>query len=254
MKRKASSEPLDQNGPPAKKQRAKPITKVTKGRSKLPVDLDRQCGVINDKGLQCSRSLTCKSHSMGAKRAVEGRTRKYDELLLDWNRAHNPNFQEPVKRETKKEKKEKRDREKAEQKAREREEMIKNGIDPDTKRPIGAPPPAKKKKAKKDPNATTSTASANNAAAARAAVGDGDPDAPEDWDALDSDVEFESVVKAYRAMVSRGEAAKPLARPCDAGTFFVARRERLRGCRDLVANALAGGGGSIAVAGVPKLA
>jgi SAGA-associated factor 73 len=174
---------------------------------------------------------------MGAKRAVEGRSRKYDELLLDWNRAHNPNFQEPVKRETKKEKKEKKDRERAEQKARERDEMIKNGIDPDTKRPIGAPPPAKKKKQKKDPPPIKTATVADNM--------DEDPDAPEDWDLLDSDVEFETVVKAYRALVQRGEVSRPMARPTDAGNFFVMRRERLRGCRDLVANALAGGGGSM---------
>ncbi|KAF8817583.1 SCA7-domain-containing protein, partial [Phlegmacium glaucopus] len=58
--------------------------KVTKGRLKGPVDYDKQCGVINDKNLPCSRSLTCKSHSMGAKRAVQGRSRNYDELLLEW--------------------------------------------------------------------------------------------------------------------------------------------------------------------------
>ena len=55
-----------------------------------PPDVDTQCGVINDKGLPCSRSLTCKSHSMGAKRAVPGRCKPYDELLLEWQRIHNP--------------------------------------------------------------------------------------------------------------------------------------------------------------------
>ena len=65
-----------------------------------PVDYDRQCGVINDKNLPCSRSLTCKSHSMSAKRAVQGRSRNYDDLLLQWQRANNPNFVEPVERET----------------------------------------------------------------------------------------------------------------------------------------------------------
>ncbi|TFY73914.1 hypothetical protein EWM64_g10098 [Hericium alpestre] len=99
--------------------RPSPPTKVTKGRLKGPVDLDKQCGVINDKNLQCSRSLTCKSHSMGAKRAVQGRSRPYDELLLEWNRANNPNFVEPVKRESKKERKEKKEREKRERKQRE---------------------------------------------------------------------------------------------------------------------------------------
>ncbi|KIY49373.1 SCA7-domain-containing protein, partial [Fistulina hepatica ATCC 64428] len=53
-------------------------------RVKGPVNLDVNCGVINDKGLPCSRSLTCKSHSMGAKRSLPGRSRPYDELLLDW--------------------------------------------------------------------------------------------------------------------------------------------------------------------------
>lgn len=60
-----------------------------------PLDYDRQCGVINDKNLPCSRSLTCKTHTVGAKRAVQGRTRPYDELFIEWQRAHNPNFKEP---------------------------------------------------------------------------------------------------------------------------------------------------------------
>lgn len=77
---------------------------------KGPVDYDKQCGVINDKGLPCSRSLTCKSHAMGAKRAVQGRSRPYDELLLEWNRLNNPNFVEPVKRETKQERKERKEK------------------------------------------------------------------------------------------------------------------------------------------------
>ena len=62
-----------------------------------PIDLDRQCGVINDKGLPCSRSLTCKTHTVGSKRAVEGRSRTYDTLYLEWQRANNPNFKEPQK-------------------------------------------------------------------------------------------------------------------------------------------------------------
>ena len=113
-KRKASSEPDDPSLPAKKK--TKPTTKVTKGRLKGPVDYDRQCGVINDKGLPCSRSLTCKSHAMGAKRSVQGRSRNFDELLLDWQRANKPNFVEPVKRESKAEKKEKREKERLEKK------------------------------------------------------------------------------------------------------------------------------------------
>jgi hypothetical protein len=53
--------------------------------------------VINDKGLPCSRSLTCKTHTVGAKRSVEGRSKAYDSLYLEWQRANNPNFKEPQK-------------------------------------------------------------------------------------------------------------------------------------------------------------
>lgn len=61
-------------------------------KSRGPVNLDRQCGVINNKGLPCSRSLTCKSHSMGAKRNVAGRSQPYDTLLFEWQKATNPAF------------------------------------------------------------------------------------------------------------------------------------------------------------------
>lgn len=71
----------------AKKKKKKSMLST---RKKGPANVDTQCGVINDKGLPCSRSLTCKSHSMGAKRAVPGRSRPYDELLLEWQRIHNP--------------------------------------------------------------------------------------------------------------------------------------------------------------------
>lgn len=116
----------------------KPATKVTKGRAKGPVDLDRQCGVINDKNLPCSRSLTCKSHSMGAKRAVPGRSRDYDELLLEWNRLNNPNFVEPVKRESKAAKKERKEKEKAEKKRLAQEAAVAAGQEPGTGGGIGA--------------------------------------------------------------------------------------------------------------------
>ena len=66
-----------------------------------PINFDRQCGVINDKGLPCSRSLTCKTHTVGAKRGVQGRTRAYDLLYLEWQRANNPNFKEPASKKDK---------------------------------------------------------------------------------------------------------------------------------------------------------
>lgn len=62
-----------------------------------PINVDERCGVPNEEtGQPCARSLTCKTHTMGAKRAVPGRSRPYDELYLEWQRAHNPNFKEPT--------------------------------------------------------------------------------------------------------------------------------------------------------------
>ncbi|KAG2225868.1 hypothetical protein INT45_007112 [Circinella minor] len=59
------------------KQKAKSTPK-----QKAPLDLDKQCGVIQGpNNTPCTRSLTCKSHSMGAKRAVSGRSQPYDVLL-----------------------------------------------------------------------------------------------------------------------------------------------------------------------------
>ncbi|EIM24216.1 SCA7-domain-containing protein [Wallemia mellicola] len=55
-----------------------------------PVDLDSQCGVLNAKGVQCSRSLTCKTHSMGAKRAVIGRSKPYDVLTYEFEVKRKP--------------------------------------------------------------------------------------------------------------------------------------------------------------------
>ena len=72
-KDKAAGEPKKKK----KKEEPKPKTAKTKG----PVDVERQCGVILPNGQQCARSLTCKSHSMGAKRAVPGRSLPYDVLL-----------------------------------------------------------------------------------------------------------------------------------------------------------------------------
>jgi len=52
------------------------------GKPKGPVDVEKQCGVVLlGKDQQCARSLTCKSHSMGAKRAVPGRSLPFDVLL-----------------------------------------------------------------------------------------------------------------------------------------------------------------------------
>lgn len=55
-----------------------------------PVDLNSQCGVINAKNLPCSRSLTCKTHSMGAKRSVQGRSKPYDVLVYEFELKRKP--------------------------------------------------------------------------------------------------------------------------------------------------------------------
>ncbi|KAL9940155.1 hypothetical protein V8E36_000860 [Tilletia maclaganii] len=70
---------------------AKALKKKNRMSRSDPLNVDRQCGVITEKG-PCSRSLTCKSHSMGAKRAVPGRSRPYDDLLFEWQKATNPAF------------------------------------------------------------------------------------------------------------------------------------------------------------------
>ncbi|KAF7309665.1 hypothetical protein MIND_00337600 [Mycena indigotica] len=183
-KRKASPEPADPSQPPKKK--TKPIPKVTKGRLKGPVDLDQQCGVINDKNLPCSRSLTCKSHSMGAKRAVEGRSRKYDDLLIEWQRKHNPNFVEPVKRETKAEKKEKKEKEKLEKKKLADEQAAALGIDPSTV---------------KKQNATSKKSSKKASAATGIRVVGGD-EANENLDDLDSEAELDELIHVFPAMLA----------------------------------------------------
>lgn len=200
------------------------------------MDLDKQCGVINDKNLQCSRSLTCKSHSMGAKRAVQGRSKAYDELLLEWQRANNPNFVEPIKRETKAEKKEKREREKLEKKRLADEAASAPGQDSNAlcKRPGLSSKKSSKKAA---------------AAVRQEEIGE---DIPENLDELDTEAELDELVLAVRTAKDRGMIGVPLALPCDASTWFVHRRERARCCRDLLVNALGGGTGMMNRSSVQK--
>ncbi|GAA5919972.1 hypothetical protein JCM1841_004404 [Sporobolomyces salmonicolor] len=64
-------------------------------KNKRVVDVDRQCGVINERGLPCQRSLTCKTHNMGAKRAVPHRSQPFDILLFEWQKANRPQAVKP---------------------------------------------------------------------------------------------------------------------------------------------------------------
>lgn len=60
--------------------------KKTEAKPKGPVDVEKQCGVPLPQGGMCARSLTCKSHSMGSKRAVTGRSQPYDFLLAQYQK------------------------------------------------------------------------------------------------------------------------------------------------------------------------
>lgn len=85
-KRKADKEatPATDGKHKAKKPKKESTAKTKKKanqKNKGPVDVERQCGVALPGGGFCARSLTCKTHSMGAKRAVPGRSASYDVLL-----------------------------------------------------------------------------------------------------------------------------------------------------------------------------
>lgn len=81
-KRKAEGD--DDKEPKKKKKKEEPKPKAAKPKG--PVDVEKQCGVVLPNGAQCARSLTCKSHSMGAKRAVPGRSLPYDMLLAAYQK------------------------------------------------------------------------------------------------------------------------------------------------------------------------
>ncbi|KAI1358488.1 SCA7, zinc-binding domain-containing protein [Xylaria arbuscula] len=81
-KRKADADA--DKGPKNKKKKEEPKPKVPKPKG--PVDVEKQCGVLLPNGQPCARSLTCKSHSMGAKRAVAGRSLPYDMLLAAYQK------------------------------------------------------------------------------------------------------------------------------------------------------------------------
>lgn len=70
----------------AKTERKKKEPKPKANKNKGPVDVERQCGVPLPNGGFCARSLTCKTHSMGAKRSVLGRSAPYDQLLAAYQR------------------------------------------------------------------------------------------------------------------------------------------------------------------------
>jgi SAGA-associated factor 73 len=242
-KRKAEDEPDENSQSKSKKKKS---AGPAKARVKGPIDLDKHCGVINDKGLPCSRSLTCKSHSMGAKRAVQGRSRDYNDLLRDWNRLNNPNWIEPPKRETKAEKKEKRDKEKAEKKRLAAEAAAVTGQDVAG---AGVAAPKKATGAAGASGGSKKKKSGGNTTQATATKGPDAGEEEENWDEIDSEVELDALVGAVRNAQARGVIGIPLAVPVDTSSWFVARRERLRNCGELLASALKSAGTSKAAPG-----
>ncbi|CEP62456.1 deubiquitination module subunit SGF73 LALA0_S05e06062g [Lachancea lanzarotensis] len=85
-----------ESSPAVKKQRkagSTPVPSKAKRRIKQRnptekhlIDFDKQCGVELAEGGYCGRSLTCKSHSVGTKRAVEGRSQPFDVLLSQYQK------------------------------------------------------------------------------------------------------------------------------------------------------------------------
>jgi SAGA-associated factor 73 len=73
-------------GKPGAKKKKKDEPKGKQAKPKGPVDVEKQCGVPLPNGGFCARSLTCKSHSMGLKRGVPGRSLPYDMLLAQYQK------------------------------------------------------------------------------------------------------------------------------------------------------------------------
>ena len=80
------SQPAANNGTTASTNTTQSKPKTSTAKPKGPVDVEKQCGVIMPSGAPCARSLTCKTHAMGAKRAVPGRSLPYDILLQQYQK------------------------------------------------------------------------------------------------------------------------------------------------------------------------
>ncbi|CAE6465381.1 unnamed protein product [Rhizoctonia solani] len=213
----------DEPDGPKKKKSKKEAAKSGKGaRIKGPLNLDKHCGVINKNGMPCARNITCKVHGMNAKRAVQGRTKSYDQLFIEHKRATDPNYVEPVKRETKAEKKAKKDRERELKKA-EKEAVA-----------------AKKRKHPGAPHQGGASGGVNSTGVlgASGSAGGQVRGASTDYESgLDTDVEIEALVRSVRA-----SRPVPLADRDNVGNWFIARNEWLRSTRDLLGDALGGAG------------
>jgi hypothetical protein len=82
-----SPSPSTNNQPnPVKKRKVEKKDKdsIKKVKVPVPLNLDTHCGVKLDNGQLCTRSITCKIHSISLKRIVIGRSQSYDVLYQDY--------------------------------------------------------------------------------------------------------------------------------------------------------------------------
>lgn len=62
---------------------------TSRHKASVSEELDTKCSVVKEDGRLCSRALSCKIHSMTAKRAVAGRSEPLDNLLRKSKRSLN---------------------------------------------------------------------------------------------------------------------------------------------------------------------
>jgi SCA7, zinc-binding domain len=93
QEQKNASNPSNQKEPhdaeqqqPTHKSLAKAPLDPSSAQKTAVINVEKQCGVVLPTGRQCTRSLTCKSHSVAAKRAVPGRSLPYDMLLAQYRK------------------------------------------------------------------------------------------------------------------------------------------------------------------------
>jgi len=146
---------------------------------------------------------------------------------VPYKRANDPNFGEPVQRETKK---------------REKERLEKKKLAGDA---VAALAPGAPSTGKKVGNMAV--------AAQQRLVNEMRDDVSEDLSDLDSEIEVEELIKSVRTAKENGVIGMPLALPCDASSWFIQCRERARCCRDLLLNALGSGGSTAAPGGIVSM-
>lgn len=154
---------------------------------------------------------------MRDKRTVTGRSKAYDELVIEFRKLLDPTFVEPPKRETKAERKEKKDKERREQRERDIEAGLisRDAPMPDDEDANGAPKKKKKSSKKKGAAGAGGSGAGGSGAGgsgANGAAGEdgrgGEDDEPED---LDSEAEADALIDAVQR--ARGIPMRPTPYP-----------------------------------------